>query len=189
MANPETKGVPDELLVSSMAGGDHEALRTLNERYGNAVLMVARRILGDMADAEEVAADVLWQAWVNSARFDRGRGSVGAWLMMIARSRAIDRLRSRQSRDPMRPAGLEATDQPGAPDPTLEIYGEQCRKIVGEAIKNLQENERAVLELAYFSDLSQSEIAEKIGMPLGTVKTRMRSALAKLRDTLKGLRG
>lgn len=189
MANPESKGLPDETLVSAMAVGDQAALKALNERYGNAVLMVARRILGDMADAEEVAADVLWQAWVNSSRFDRARGSVGAWLMMIARSRSIDRLRSRQARDPMRAAGVEADSQPGTPDPAIDLYGAQCRKIVGDAIRNLQENERAVLELAYFSDLSQSEIAVKIGMPLGTVKTRMRSALAKLRETLKGLRG
>src|SRR5260370_25181532 len=105
-------------LVAAMACGEHDALRALNGRYGHAIAMVAERILSNQADAEEVAADVLWQAWREASRFDRSRGSVGAWLMMLARSRAIDRLRSRRARE----IPSEAVAELGAiDDPSDEI--------------------------------------------------------------------
>src|ERR1700693_298956 len=92
--------ISDEALVSAMATGDQDALATLNQRYGRALSAVADRILRDKADAEEVAADVLWQLWREASRFDRGRGSVGAWIMMTVRSRAIDRMGARQAGEP-----------------------------------------------------------------------------------------
>lgn len=170
-------------LVAAMASGEQEALRAFNQRYGYAVAAVADRILANKADAEEVAADVLWQAWRDASRFDRSRGSVGAWLMMLARSRAIDRLRSRKARE-------RSDEDPGmlvyTNDPTQEIYSAQRKQRVSQIMGELKDGERQVLELAYFSDLSQSEIAERTGLPLGTVKSRMRSALIKLRDSLRG---
>jgi len=166
-----------------MASGEQEALRAVNRRYGGAIAVVAERILGNKADAEEVAADVLWQAWRDASRFDRSRGSVGAWMMMLARSRAIDRLRSRKARERSGedPEGIGQVD-----DPSHEIYSAQRRQQVAKILGELKEGEREVLELAYFSDLSQSEIAQRTGMPLGTVKSRMRGALIKLRDALRG---
>ncbi len=166
-----------------MATGDQDALATLNLRYGRALSAVADRILRDKADAEEVAADVLWQLWREASRFDRNRGSVGAWIMMTARSRAIDRLRARKARehrggDPVEPARAD--------DPSNEIHSAERRRKVEVALATLNDGERDLLRLAYFSDLSQSEIAERTSLPLGTVKSRMRSGLIRLRDALQG---
>ena len=175
--------ISDEGLVSAMAGGDQDALATLNQRYGRALSAVAARILRDEADAEEVAADVLWQLWREASRFDRGRGSVGAWIMMTVRSRAIDRLRARKAREPRAsdPAELAVTN-----DPSNEIHSAERRSKVEGALATLNDAERELLRLAYFSDLSQSEIAERTSIPLGTVKSRMRAGLIRLRDALRG---
>jgi len=166
-----------------MAAGKEEALATLNQRYGRALTAVADRILRDKADAEEVAADVLWQLWREASRFDHSRGSVGAWIMMTVRSRAIDRLRARKAREPR---GTDAVEAGVADDPTNEIHSAERRRRVELALATLSEGERDLLRLAYFSDLSQSEIADRVGIPLGTVKSRMRSGLIRLRDALQG---
>jgi len=175
--------ISDEALVSAMAAGDQDALATLNQRYGRALSAVADRILRDQGDAEEVAADVLWQLWREASRFDRSRGSVGAWIMMTVRSRAIDRLRARNAR---KPRGEDATESAAAIDPSNEIHRAERRKQVETALASLNDGERDLLRLAYFSDLSQSEIAERTSIPLGTVKSRMRSGLIRLRDALRG---
>lgn len=182
----KTSAIPptDEAVIRAIAGGDQKSLRLLNQRYGHALAAVAERVLGDRADAEEVAADVLWQAWRQAGAFDRSRGSVGAWLMMLVRSRAIDRLRARAVRSIVREDPAEPAD---TPDASLEIHSNQRRRVVQAAIATLQDNERAVLEMAYFSDLTQSAIAARTGLPLGTVKSRIRSAMIKLREGLKGL--
>jgi RNA polymerase sigma-70 factor (ECF subfamily) len=181
VASGTASRVTDQELVAAMASGEQEALRALNQRYGNAIAFVAGRILSNQADAEEVAADVLLQAWRDAARFDRDRGSVGAWLMMLARSRAIDRLRSRKVRERTEEEPVPTAD---ADDPSDEIHRAQTRQRVTIALQELKDGEREVLMLGYFSDLSQTEIAERTGLPLGTVKTRMRSGLIKLRDRL-----
>jgi RNA polymerase sigma-70 factor, ECF subfamily len=175
--------ISDEALVSAMAAGDQDALATLNQRYGHALSAVAARILHDEADAEEVAADVLWQLWRAASRFDRGRGSVGAWIMMTVRSRSIDRLRARKAREPR---GNDPGEHISADDPSNEIHSAEQRRKVEGALATLNDGERELLRLAYFSDLSQSEIAERTSIPLGTVKSRMRSGLIRLRDALQG---
>jgi len=172
---------PDTVLVAEMAAGNNEALRKLSQRYGRALLLVAERILRNEADAEEVATDVLWQAWRQASSFDSARGSVSGWLMVLTRSRAIDRLRSSNAR---RIALSDSFVGEPEPDPMLGIYNGERRKIVKAAVDELQESERTLLEMAYFSDLPQSEIAVRLGIPLGTIKTRMRGALIKLRATL-----
>jgi RNA polymerase sigma-70 factor (ECF subfamily) len=174
--------ISDEALVSAMAAGDEDALATLNQRYGRALSAVAGRILRDEADAEEVAADVLWQLWRDASRFDRGRGSVGAWIMMTVRSRAIDRVRARNAR---RPRDADATEAAAVADPSNEIHCAERRRAVEAALASLNDGERDLLRMAYFSDLSQSEIAERTSIPLGTVKSRMRSGLIRLRDALQ----
>ena len=166
-----------------MAAGDQDSLARLNQRYGRALSAVADRILRDKADAEEVAADVLWQLWREAARFDRDRGSVGAWIMMTVRSRAIDRLRARKAREPR---GDDAAEARVADDPSKEIHSADQRRRVEGALATLSDGERDLLRLAYFSDLSQSEIAERTSIPLGTVKSRMRAGLIRLRDALRG---
>jgi len=176
--------ISDEALVSAMAAGDQDALAALNRRYGRALSAVAERILRDKADAEEVAADVLWQLWRDASRFDRSRGSVGAWIMMTVRSRAIDRIRARKAREPR--GGADAVEVKVADDPSNEIHTAEQRRKVEAALATLNDGERELLRLAYFSDLSQSEIAERSSIPLGTVKSRMRSGLIRLRDALRG---
>jgi RNA polymerase sigma-70 factor, ECF subfamily len=182
----KTSAIPptDEAVVRAIAGGDQESLRVLNQRYGHALAAVAERVLGDRADAEEVAADVLWQAWRQAGAFDRSRGSVAAWLMVLVRSRAIDRLRARTVRSIAREDLVEPAD---TPDASVEIHTDQRRQVVQTAIATLEDNERSLLEMAYFSDLTQSAIAERTGLPLGTVKSRIRSAMIKLREGLKSL--
>jgi RNA polymerase sigma-70 factor, ECF subfamily len=175
--------ISDEALVSAMAAGEQDALATLNQRYGRALCAVAERIVRDKADAEEVAADVLWQLWREASRFDRGRGSVGAWIMMTVRSRAIDRLRARKVREPR---GDDAAAPEVTDDPSNEIHSAERRRKVEIALATLNDGERELLRLAYFSDLSQSEIAERTSIPLGTVKSRMRSGLIRMRDALRG---
>lgn len=183
MATAADNRTSDEALVSALAAGDEDALRTLNRRYGHALSAVADRILRDKADADEVAADVLWQLWRDASRFDRNRGSVSAWIMMLVRSRAIDRLRARTSRLPREAVPAEPAQ---ADDPSGPIHSAERRRKVQDALSSLDQSERDLLRLAYFSDLSQSEIAGRTGLPLGTVKSKMRGGLIKLRDALRG---
>jgi RNA polymerase sigma-70 factor (ECF subfamily) len=175
----------DRDLIVAMAAGDSEALHSLSARYGRMLSALARRFLSDESDAEEVVADVLWQAWRDAKTFDAARGSVSVWLVTLARSRAIDRLRANRARKP--PPGEQPALEP-VRDPAVELHQVQRARLVRTALAGLDSNERAALQLAYFSDLSQSEVAEKLGIPLGTVKTRMRSAMMKLRETLSGRR-
>ena len=183
MATAADNRTSDEALVSALAAGDEDALRTLNRRYGHALSAVADRILRDKADADEVAADVLWQLWRDASRFDRNRGSVSAWIMMLVRSRAIDRLRARTSRLPRDAVPAEPAE---SDDPSSPIQSAERRRKVQDALTTLDQSERDLLRLAYFSDLSQSEIAGRTGLPLGTVKSKMRGGLIKLRDALRG---
>ncbi len=185
MGKSRANEADDDALVLRIASGEAEALRELNRRYGRLLIAVAMRILANREDAEEAAADVLWQVWREASRFDRRRGSVGAWLMMLARTRSIDLLRSRKSRTP--PSDEPSHEEPGTADPAIAIQSMRWRERIRGELNNLGTAERSVLELAYFSDLSQSEIAARTGIPLGTIKSRMRSALVKLRAALGGL--
>ena len=168
-----------------MANGDADALRALSARYAGMLGALAYRFVKDESDAEEIAADALWQAWREAASFDAGRSSVSAWLVMLGRSRAIDRFRATRAR---RPPENPQPDPPPVIDALAELEAAERAKIVRTAVGNLEPRERELLELAYFSDLSQSEIAATVGLPLGTVKTRMRAGLIKLRDALRRMR-
>lgn len=171
----------DAQLVSAIAVGDAHALQALSLRYSRMLTALAWRFLGDEADAEEVVADVLWHAWSDAKSFDPARGSVAAWLVTMARSRAIDRLRAKKARQ--NSPQIEASI-PNPSDPAMDVDEAQRAQIVRAAVASLDAEERAALELAYFSDLSQSQIAERLQIPLGTVKTRIRNAMIKLRQVL-----
>jgi RNA polymerase sigma-70 factor, ECF subfamily len=175
----------DRELVAAMAGGDANALKVLNARYAGMIVALARRIVGNDFDAEEITADVMWQAWRTVGAFDPSRGSVAVWLVTLGRSRAIDRLRANRTRE-RRPDACEV--EPFAPAAGADIELAERASIVRSALASLQPDEKTALEMAYYSDLSQSEIAEKLGIPLGTVKTRIRSAMIKLRKALAGAR-
>jgi RNA polymerase sigma-70 factor (ECF subfamily) len=171
----------DRQLVAAMVASDAQALHALTLRYSRMLTALAMRFSNDQADAEEIVADVLWQVWSNAKSYDEQRGSVAAWLVTLVRSRAIDRLRARKARQ-ARPGG-QMPDQPVI-DPAAAVDAAQRAQIVRTAVAALDGDERTALELAYFSDLSQSQIAQRLGIPLGTVKTRIRGAMIKLREAL-----
>lgn len=169
-----------------MARGDADALKALSARYSRVLVALARRIVGNDADAEEIGADALWQAWRSAGTFDPARGSVSVWLVTLGRSRAIDRLRANKSRE-FRPEANDIAAE--TTDPRDDIDLAERAVVVRAALAQLESNEKTALEMAYYSDLSQSEIATKLGIPLGTVKTRIRSAMIKMRMALAHGRG
>jgi RNA polymerase sigma-70 factor (ECF subfamily) len=181
----------DTDLVGRAAGGDERAMAALYDRYGQVLYAVAYRIVGQRADAEEVVLDAFAQAWRDANRFETSRGSVAGWLTTIARSRALDLVRARSRRDRM--TASAATERPesspamgGWPvDPSSGIDLAERRKQVQLALDTLSPPQRRAIELAYFEGLSQSEIAALLQEPLGTIKTRVRLGMQKLRESLR----
>lgn len=183
----------DATLVARMCAGDEHALGLLYDRWEDVVRATALRIVGEPMEAEDVVEDVFWQAWRQAGRFDASRGGALPWVLTIARTRALDRLRAiTRSRESARLDDLEevggdaATDAANDPHTDAEL-GERSR-LVRDALRTLPDEQRESLELAYFEGLSQTEIAERTRQPLGTVKTRMRLAMQKLRERLPELR-
>ena len=169
----------DGQLIERVGGGDRRAFDELYRRYARAVLGLALRRLGDRGRAEDAAQEAFVAIWRSARTFDSGRGSGAPWLYAVARNAITDGLR----RTPA-PAA-ELVDRPGGePDPSEEAEASWRAWRVHRALEVLPEHERPVIELAYWRGLSQSEIAEQLGIPLGTVKTRTRSALARLADAL-----
>ena len=179
----------DVARVAGAARGNGAALAALYERHARAVYSLALRVVTDEADAEEVVQEVFDQAWRQASRYEPARGTVVAWLLNMARTRAIDRLRARRAR-PDR-AGLEPEHAWSAlparsvdPLDALDTARDAAR--VRQALQRLPLIQRVAIELAYFEGLTQTEIAARLEEPLGTVKTRIRVALLKLRDALSG---
>src|SRR5437016_7122146 len=176
-----------------MPAGDDRALGELYDRHGATLYALAVAIARERADAEEIVADALGQAWRTASQFDPGRGSVGAWLATITRSRALDlvRARGRRARALARAAGEsgEGLSAPlaAADAPERRVERQEARQLVGRSLAELPEPQRRVIELAYFTGLTQTEIAAELREPLGTVKTRMRAGMEKLRDSLARL--
>lgn len=182
----------DADLLRRMAAGDEQALGALYDRWSPLVHSVVLRIVGDADDAEELVEETFWQAWRQAARYDASRGGISGWLVVIARSRALDRVRLRGWQ---RAAAAESTDAEGAAEPVLDVRGpldaaemDETRRLVRAALERLPAEQRETVEMAYFRGMSQTEIAAATGQPLGTVKTRARLALQKLREALAVLR-
>jgi RNA polymerase sigma-70 factor (ECF subfamily) len=182
----------DRRSLQRMAAGDAGGLGALYDRHGRAVYSLALRILGDESDAEEVTQDVFAQAWRRAAQYDEARGTVAAWLLVTARTRAIDRFRARRVRPEGRvqdDGGLTLQQLPAtSPDAASQMMAAERGQRVRQALEELPFLQRVAIELAYFEGLSQREIAERLEQPLGTVKTRMRLGLLKLRDALVEVR-
>ena len=181
----------DELqLVERLRARDQVAMNTLYERYSNVVYAVAIRIVGQTAEAEDVVVDCFWQVWQQAASYDISRGQLRTWIVTIARSRALDRLRALK-RSPIVSGDDElnpGTEARATDNPEQETWlGEQSTRI-RQALKTLPYEQRQALALAYYRGLSQSEIAEQLGEPLGTIKTRIRLGMMKLREQLQALR-
>lgn len=176
----------DAALVERIARRDQEALRELYDRYANLLLTVARRVLNDGSDAEEVLQEAFLQVWNQAGRYDTRRSSVSTWLVLIARSRSIDRLRTRQVVDRTL-AGLQQENRGAhtSPEGAASVWMDQRRERLRRELRELPAEQRQVLDLAFYQGMTQSEIAAATGIPLGTVKTRTLLAMKKLRKTLE----
>jgi RNA polymerase sigma-70 factor (ECF subfamily) len=185
---------PERVLVARIAAGDERALGELYDRHGRGAYALALAIVGERADAEETVADAFGQAWRTAGQFDPARGSVAAWLVTITRTRALDlvRARGRRARVLTR-AALENTEGLAAPlaqaseAPDRGVERAEARRLVERSLAELPEPQRRVIELAYFGGLTQSEIAAQLREPLGTVKTRTRAGMERLRGLLAPL--
>jgi len=169
----------DRSALERMVAGDTRALEDLYGRHGDLLYSLVRRILSRAEDAEDAIQEIWLQAWRGARTYDPKRGTVCGWLVSIARSRAIDRLRSEGSRKrAVDAAGVDAPDPPESP--AESAVDQERRQHVDQAMSQLDPQHREVLELAYFAGLSQSEISERLGAPLGTVKSWTRQALSRL---------
>ncbi|NGZ03164.1 MAG: hypothetical protein CV090_08950 [Nitrospira sp. WS238] len=188
MAADPTKLVQEQewtQLIALTAEGDQTALATLYDRTSPQVFGLILKILNNREAAEEVTLDVYAQVWRQAHTYDRTRGAPGAWLMMLARTRAIDRFRSGAA-ERGRMESLDAATLFASADdsPEQDVEGQERRRYVQAALAGLTAEQRQTIALAYFYGLSQSEIADKLQLPLGTVKTRMRLGMIKLREAL-----
>jgi RNA polymerase sigma-70 factor, ECF subfamily len=174
----------DRTLVQRMASKDADALDAFYERYNRLAFGLVLRIVGNRADAEDVLMDVFWQVWQQSQRYDSSRGKPVAWLLTIARTRAIDCIRSNTRQNTKTDQfelekGLSARVEPASFDAA------ERRTAVQDALLTLPAQQRTLLEMAYFQGMSHTEIAAKLEQPLGTVKDRIRTGMAHLRERLK----
>ncbi len=181
--NPEQAPITDAELLRQIADGDEEALSSLYDRYKSILFSLILRILHSQPEAEDILQDVFIQVWNKAGDFDEARGRPFTWLATLSRSRAIDRLRQLGSRE--RTATEASRD---AVDVLVDAEDDAIRseqsEVVHSALAELPEEQRRTLLLAYFEGLTQTEIAAKLNTPLGTVKTRMRSGMMKLRELL-----
>ena len=181
MERVDRSGPTDGMLIERIAGGDRPAFDELYRRYARAVLGLAMRRLGDRGRAEDATQDAFVAIWRSARTYKPERGAGAPWLYAVARNAITDGLR----RKPEPTAELQ--DGPGSePDPADHAEQSWTAWQVHRALEVLPPHERPVIELAYWRGLSQSEIAKSLGLPLGTVKTRTRSALARLADALEG---
>jgi len=173
-------------LVRAVAGGDQSALYSLYQQTYRIVFTLILRIVMNRETAEEVTLDVFHEVWQRAASYDSANGSVAGWIMNLARSRAIDRLRfdQRKKRLNIYPHSLGPTTD--IVDPQQACLFEEQSRVLRDALEVLTPEERNAIETAFFSELTYEQTAKKLNQPLGTVKTRIRSGLGKLREALKG---
>ena len=173
-------------LMAQVAEGNENALTDLYDSTSRVVYGLILRILGNASSAEEVTLDVYLQVWRTAQSYDSGRGTVSSWLVTLARSRAIDALRSRQVRSAMFEQPLEEILEPRdlRRDPEQLSIEQAQAHMVSNLLAELPVDQRQAIKLAYFSGLSHSEIAARSGLPLGTVKTRIRLGMLRLRELL-----
>ena len=180
------ESLTDGVLVRLVDDRRPEALEVLYARYAPSLLALSKRILGSLPDAEEVLQEIFLYIWNHPRRYDSARSSVATWLMLLARSRAIDRLRTRKVVERTHENSALGNPAPHASSDSLDtVFLEQRRERVQRELDRLPPEQRQVLEMAFYQGLSQSEIAAKADLPLGTVKTRTLLAMKKLRNALR----
>jgi RNA polymerase sigma-70 factor, ECF subfamily len=170
----------DELLLNRVRANDQRAMRDLFDRYGSMVYSVALRVLKDPGHAEDVMQEIFFQVWKAPNTFVQSRGSLGAWLAVVTRNRAIDSLRRRKPTDPVDEVVLTSSTNLAS-----EVERNTIMEKIRGVLKSLPPEQQKSVELAFFEGLSHSEIAARTGDPLGTVKTRIRSALISLRKAIQ----
>jgi RNA polymerase sigma-70 factor (ECF subfamily) len=172
-------------LIQQVAKQDREAFSQLYDRFSALVFTLAMRMLKVRSDAEDLLQEVFVQLWRQAGSYSQERGSPEAWIISIARSRAIDKIRSIRRME----KHFVLTDDPSSAESSLSAESSaaesEVRITMNSALANLPEAQRRVLELAYFDGLTQTEIADRLAEPLGTIKTRMRSGIQRLRDMLR----
>jgi RNA polymerase sigma-70 factor, ECF subfamily len=175
----------DVALIQAIAARDETALAQLYDRYRVILFGLLMRILNNRQEAEDVLQEVFLQVWRKAADYDENRGRPFTWLVTLGRSRGIDRLRSLATRERITEAGAkEASEE--ISDAAGDAFRSEQRSLVNDALAQLPNEQKQTLILAYFDGLTQSEIAARLGAPLGTVKTRMRTGMMKLRELLAG---
>ena len=184
---PDWDGMSDQDLLHRVAERNRRALEVLYERYSAPIFSLAVRMLRDPGAAEEVTQDTFFNVWRQAASYKPERGKVTAWLFSICRHRVIDEVRRRRRREQTHVhQDVELADQPAddTNDPARFANVRMQRGMLKDALAKLRVEQRVVIELAYFGGLTHSEIANRLGQPLGTVKTRMRLGLKKLREVV-----
>jgi RNA polymerase sigma-70 factor, ECF subfamily len=180
---PEPAQNNDVELLKAIAGGDETALAQVYDRYRVILFGLLMRILNNREEAEDVLQEVFLQVWRRAADFDENRGRPFTWLVTLTRSRGIDRLRSLAARERVAVAGAREPSEMVS-DAVTDAFRSEQRGLVTSALSQLPEEQKRPLMLAYFDGLTQSEIAIRLEAPLGTVKTRMRTGMIKLRELL-----
>ncbi len=175
----------DTKLLKAIAARDEAALAQLYDQYRSILFGLLMRILHNREEAEDVLQEVFLQVWRRAADFDESRGRPFTWLVTLARSRGIDRLRTIASRERVAVAGAREASE-ATSDAASDAFKSEQRGLVTTALAQLPDEQKRPLMLAYFDGLTQSEIAARLGAPLGTVKTRMRTGMMKLREMLAG---
>jgi len=177
----------DAALMPRIAAGDGDALALLLDRHSSVVLGVLFRMLGARGEAEEVLQETFLQVWMQADRYEIGRSSPRGWILMLARSRALDRIRRRDSqRRRDEESGEEQVRMsPNSPVGTDRLEAAERRSQISSALGQLSPDQRSCIELAFFEGLTHTEIADRLAVPLGTIKTRIRAGLQRLRDVLR----
>lgn len=186
-SSPTQQPISDAALVRAVAERDQGAVAELYDRYAGMLLGLARKVVKDPADAEEVLQETFLHVWNRARSYDPARSSVATWLVLIARSRSIDRLRTRNVVDRTHAAvQKEAGPDHESAEGAGRVMDRERRRRVRSELQGIPEEQRKVLEMAFYEGLTQREIAETTGIPLGTVKTRTLLAMKKLRKSLRG---
>lgn len=183
---PDDRDERDAELLRRIANRDQEAFSALYDRFSRPLFSTALRVVQDAAEAEDIVHDAFVTVWERAADFEAGRGAAFTWLVTLVRNRAIDRVRSRRRRSEILAASVPADlgyDRPTVSGDDRATAGDDAR-IVRAAINQLAPEQQRALELAFFGGMTQEEIADHLGEPLGTVKARIRRGLLKLRDSL-----
>ena len=181
----EMSGEHDEELVRRLQRREPDAMRELYDRFGRIAFSVIVAIVRDSSVAEDLVQETFLRVWNRAQGFEAGRGALGPWLLAIARNRAIDHVRSASSRMDRNSFEFDAREHPSLfVDMEREVFNTDHARVIRGAIAKLNPNQQKVIELAYYEGLSQTEMAERMGEPLGTVKTWVRTALQHLRAEL-----